>query len=67
MAQQKALWEIFERIPDRLTKKPKVFVVNGEPIDGGNRHSGGRGLWTTHLGEQITDFGKCIKIIPYEN
>ena len=66
-SQQKALWDIFERIPDRLTKKPKVFVVNGEPIDGGNRHSGGRGLWTTHLGDQITDFGKCIKTIPYDH
>ena len=65
--QQKALWEIFEQIPDKITKKPKVFVVNGEPIDGGNRRSLGRGVWTTHYGDQINDFEKCIKIIPYEN
>ena len=41
--QQKALWGIFEKVIDRITKKPKVFVVNGEPIDGANRRSIGRG------------------------
>tara|TARA_R110002020_G_scaffold8222_2_gene33417 strand:+ start:5695 stop:6606 length:912 start_codon:yes stop_codon:yes gene_type:complete len=66
-SQQKALWQIFEKIPDKLTKKPVLFVVNGEPIDGGNRRSGGRGAWTTHYGDQITDFAKCIKIIPYDH
>ena len=66
-SQQRALWNLFEKIPDRLTKKPTLFVVNGEPIDGANRRSGGRGCWTTHLGDQINDFAKCIKIIPYEH
>jgi hypothetical protein len=66
-SQQKALWNIFEKIPDSLTKIPTLFLVNGEPIDGGNRRSGGRGAWTTHYGDQITDFAKCIKIIPYEH
>ncbi len=64
--QQKALWDFFETIPDKLTKKAKVFVVNGEPCDGGNRKSNGSGLWTSNIGDQIVDFGKCIKILPYE-
>ena len=65
--QQKALWNFFETIPDKLTKKAKVFVVNGEPCDGGNRKSNGSGLWTVNMGDQIQDFGKCIKILPYEH
>lgn len=65
--QQKALWGIFEKVIDRITKKPKVFVVNGEPIDGGNRRSLGRGCWTTHLGDQVDDFCKIVKHIPYEH
>ncbi len=66
-SQQKALWEVFEKIPDKLSQKPKLFLVNGEPIDGGNRRSGGRNAWTTHYGDQINDFCECIKIIPYDN
>ena len=59
-SQQKALWEVFEKIPDKLSQKPKLFLVNGEPIDGGNRRSGGRNVWTTHYGDQINDF--CVDV-----
>ena len=65
-SQQKALWELWEKMPDKITKKPKLFVINGEPCDGANRRGGGRGVWSTDLGDQITDFGKCIKIIPHD-
>ena len=64
--QQVALYSILESVVDRLSKKAKLFVVNGEPIDGANRRSNARGAWTSDLGDQITDFGKIIKIIPYE-
>jgi len=63
---QKALWELWEKIPDMMTKKAKLFVGNGEPVDGANHRSNGRGCWTTHIGDMINDFAKCIKIIPYE-
>ena len=65
-SQQKALWDLWEKMPDKITKKPKLFVINGEPIDGANRRSGGRGCWTNDLGDQVNDFAKCMKIIPYE-
>ncbi len=64
--QQKALWNFFETIPDKLTKKASLFLVNGEPCDGWNKAGKGEGVWTTNLGDQILDFGKCIKILPYE-
>tara|TARA_R110002020_G_scaffold113233_3_gene260191 strand:- start:2217 stop:3113 length:897 start_codon:yes stop_codon:yes gene_type:complete len=64
--QQKALWDFFVTIPDRLTKKASLIVINGEPCDGGNRKSNGMGLWTSNIGDQIVDFGKCISYIPYE-
>ena len=51
-------------MPDLITKKPKLFVANGEPIDGANRRSNGRGCWTTHIGDMINDFEKCIYICP---
>ena len=41
-----------------------VVVVISRNVHG---RSGGRGCWTTHIGDQITDFGKCIKIIPYDH
>ena len=64
--QQKALYSILEKVTDRLTQKAKVLIINGEPIDGANRRSNARGVWTSDLGDQITDFGKVIKIIPHE-
>ena len=64
--QQQALYSILENVVDRLSQKAKLFVVNGEPIDGSNRRSNARGVWTSDLGDQVTDFGKIIKIIPYE-
>ena len=61
---QKALWDLWEKMPDLITKKPKLFVANGEPIDGANRRSNGRGCWTTHIGDMINDFEKCMIVIP---
>jgi len=66
-SQQKALWSIWEKVIDRITQRPKIFVANGEPIDGGNRRSLGRGCWTTHLGDMINDFAKCISKIPHDH
>ena len=65
--QQKALWEFWKTIPDKITKKPVLFLANGEPCDGSNKRGGGSGIWTTSLGDQINDFAKCMEIIPYEN
>ena len=64
--QQKALWNFWQTIPDRLTKKAKLFVINGEPCDGGNKKSNGMGLWTSNIQDQLNDFRRCITTIPYE-
>ena len=47
-SQQKALWRLWQKMPDLLTKKPRLLIANGEPIDGANRRNGGRGAWTMH-------------------
>jgi len=65
--QQKALYKFWETIPDQITKKPILFLANGEPCDGANKKNGGSGVWTTNMGDQINDFAKCMEVIPYEH
>ena len=65
--QQKALYNFWETIPDQITKKPTLFLANGEPCDGANKKNGGSGVWTTNIGDQISDFAKCMEVIPYEH
>ena len=64
--QQKALWDFWQQVPDKITKKPVLFLANGEPCDGPNRKNGGSGLWSGNVGDQISDFMECMKVIPYE-
>jgi len=65
---QKALWEIWESIPDGLTKKKSdLVVINGEPVDGANKKGLGQQSWTTNLWDQAEDFKKCMKVHKYDN
>jgi len=49
---------------DEITQKPRFKVINGEPFDGPNRRSNGRGQWTVNMAEQLRESEKLIKLIP---
>ena len=65
---QKALWEVWESIPDGLSKKKSdLVVINGEPVDGANKKGLGQQSWTTNLWDQAEDFKKCMKTHSFDN
>ena len=67
-AVQKTLFSAWETIKDNLkNKKPNLWVCNGEPIDGANRKQIGAQSWTTSLEDQMNDFIKLAKHIPYKD
>lgn len=61
---QRLLWQLFNESIDEITQKPRFKVINGEPFDGPNRKSNGRGQWTTNMAEQLREAEKIIKKIP---
>jgi len=64
---QKELKQIWSETTDDFLQKPRVKVINGEPINGGNRKSLGKDNWTTDINDQVTDSVKLIKEIPAEH
>ena len=63
---QKLLFEMWNEGIDELQQKPRFKVINGEPFDGPNRKSLGRGQSTTNMDYQMADAEKLIKLIPGE-
>ena len=64
--QMSSLYEIWETLPDKLTKKrANVWLVNGEPIDGVARRN--TAVWTNSASDQIQDFIKCMKTFSYDH
>jgi hypothetical protein len=65
---QKALWDVWESVPDGLSKKKTdLIVLNGEPVDGANKKQVGQQSWTTNVWDQAEDFKKCMKTHNYDN
>ena len=52
---------------DELEQKPDLVVLNGEPIDGANKKQIGQQSWSTNLEDQMNDFMRLAKEIPYKN
>jgi hypothetical protein len=64
---QKKMMEAWYDARDAIiTKKPDFMVINGEPIDGDNFKSLGDSVWTTDLGNQMTDAEKLVKMVPHD-
>lgn len=61
---QKELYRIWIEAIDELDQKPNLCVVNGEPVDGGNKKQGGNQSWTTSLYDQAVDAKKLLSKIP---
>ncbi len=62
---QMALLQVFNEAKDDIIEKhPTAWVINGEPIDGDNYHSGGVGTWSPDLNDQVNDFQKLYKTLP---
>lgn len=51
-------------IKDLVYKEPNLVVINGEPIDGANRYSGGVGTWSSDINDQFTAAEILINRIP---
>jgi len=64
---QRELYSTWNNCIDRLSQKPTVLVVNGEPCDGGNKRQLGNQSWTTNLSDQLNDASKLIKKIPHQS
>jgi hypothetical protein len=64
---QKILYNAWVDSIDSLTQKPKLLVINGEPMDGANPRQLGQQSWTTDINDQMEDSAKLIKLIPYDN
>lgn len=63
---QKTLYQLWNESIDELHQKPRFKVINGEPFDGPNRKSIGRGQWTTNMAQQLREAEKLLKLIPGE-
>ena len=61
---QRALLDCWKEAWKDLVQKPTAIVINGEPINGANKHSMGAGVWSTSLVDQIRDFKKLMKSAP---
>ena len=61
---QKLLYRKWNECIDEFHQKPRFKVINGEPFDGGNKKSNGRGQWTTNMAEQLREAEKLLKLIP---
>lgn len=60
---QKTLWSIWNETIDEITQRPRFKVINGEPFDGVNSKSNGRGQWTVSMEQQINEAEKLLKLI----
>ena len=63
----RALKTAWDDCIDDLRQKPNLLVINGEPMDGANKKQLGQQSWTTNIEDQMNDFMKLIKPIPYDN
>jgi len=63
---QRKLLASWQESIDALITKPKILVINGEPVDGSNPRSLGDSVWSTNYLDQMTDVEKLIKMIPHE-
>lgn len=61
---QLTLYQLWNESIDALNQKPRFKVINGEPFDGPNKKSTGRGQWTTNMAYQLVEAEKLIKLIP---
>jgi hypothetical protein len=61
---QKILYSIWQESIDDLQQKPNLCVVNGEPVDGGNKKQLGNQSWSTNLYDQAVDSQKLLREIP---
>jgi len=52
---------------DQMIQKPKVLIINGEPIDGSNKKSVSGETWTPSVQHQLDDAEKLIKIYNWDN
>ena len=64
---QKTLRHAWLDSVDDLIQKPDLVVLNGEPIDGANKKQVGQQSWSTNLEDQMNDFIRLTKEIPYKN
>ena len=64
---QKTLRNAWLDSVDDLVQKPDLVVLNGEPIDGANKKQIGQQSWSTNLEDQMNDFIRLTKEIPYKN
>jgi len=64
---QKALYEGWESVIDEFQQKPRVLVINGEPINGSNRRFVGKDSYTTNLVDQLDEAEKLINQIPKDH
>lgn len=64
---QKVLYETWVDCIDRLHQRPRVLVLNGEPIDGGNKKQQGDSSWTNDIGLQLADSAKLIRLYKYDH
>jgi len=63
---QEALYESWLECIDEVQQKPTLFVINGEPCDGGNKRQSGIQSWSTNINDQINDAVKLFKSVPHD-
>lgn len=65
---QKALYKCWnDSIKELVYKQPTVLVINGEPIDGSNKRTGGVGTWSSEINDQMNAAQKLIEKISCKN
>ena len=58
----KPLKRLWESIPDKLhNKTTDVFFINGEHVDGDNKHELGHQVWSTDINDQFHDARTLLK------
>lgn len=63
---QKVLYDTWVDCIDRLHQRPRALVLNGEPMDGGNKKQQGDTSWTNNINLQIADSAKLISMYSYD-
>ena len=64
---QRKLFSGWEECLDRITKKPLVLGINGEPVDGDNFKQIGVQSWTTNFNDQAENACELFKMFGAEN
>lgn len=58
----KDMYEYWCDVIDSKQQPTDIMVLNGEPIDGANNKSGGTGVWTTNVMEQLNDAERLMRM-----